>query len=92
MGHFGWMGKKIGPNICQGKSGVVSFLVGGGGVGGYVEGAGGRGKGCPKVAQNVLKHALVLELLSFNEFFFWGGGGSKSNSQPTQQPTKMTPE
>ena len=48
-----------------------------------------RGKGCPKVAQNVLKHALVLEFLSFNEFFFRGRGdpsltASRHNNQPNR--------
>ena len=28
-----------------------------------------------KVAQNVLKHALVLEFLKSDKFFFLGGGG-----------------
>ena len=48
-----------GLNICKAKSGVSSFRGGGGQI---------------KVAQNVLKHALVLKFLSSNEFFVGGGG------------------
>ena len=57
----------LGPNIRQAKSGVISFsVVGGGGV-------------KKKVAQIVLKHALVPKFLKSDVFwvvfFFWGGGG-----------------
>ena len=30
-----------------------------------------------KVAQNLLKHALVLEFLRSDKFFFWWGGGGQ---------------
>ena len=55
----------LGPNMYQAKSGVKKFspLVGG---------------GVPpkKVAQNELKHILVLEFLRYDHFL--GGGGPKS--------------
>ena len=55
-----------GPNMYQAKSGVKNFfpLVGGG------------GSPQKKVAQNELKHILVLEFLRYDHFL--GGGGPKS--------------
>ena len=51
-----------GQNIHQAKSGISSFYEGGGGVRKI------------KVAQNVLKHVLVLEFLSSDDFL-WGEVG-----------------
>ena len=56
----------LGPNIHEAKSGVSSF-------------SGGSPK--IKVAQTVLRHALVLEFLSSDDFLRVGGGrGSESKS------------
>ena len=53
-----------GSNLCQAKSGVISFSVIMGGGGGGVS----RVKK-NKVAQNDLKHNLVLGFLKSNEIF-----------------------
>ena len=56
----------FGPNLCQAKSGIISFLV---------VMVGGEGSGMEvwgqkiKVAQNDLKHILVLEFLRSNKNF-----------------------
>ena len=61
---------------------------------------GGVGRGCPqkKVAQNDVKHILVLEFLRFDDFFgvMGGGGGGvhekvqKTTNQPYIQPNEPT--
>ena len=58
MGHFGLVGgfgekNFFESNICQAKSGVFLFLV--------IRRRGGGGIVKMNVAQNVLKHALVLK-------------------------------
>ena len=71
--------------MYQAKSGVKKFspLVGGGG---------GWGWGSPKkkVAQNELKHILVLEFLRYDHFL--GGGGSEklTGQQASKQANKQT--
>ena len=74
----GWGKTFFGPNIRQTKSGVFSFSVI------IVGGWGGQGEGrIPKtiVSQNVLKHALILECLSSDTIFQWGGGGGGLGSK-----------
>ena len=48
-------------------------------LGGWPSGGGGPPKKKKKVAQNLLKHALILEFLKSDKIFFagWGGGGPK---------------
>ena len=73
----------LGPNMYQAKSGVkkISPLVGGG------------GGGCSppkKVAQNELKHILVLEFLRYDDFL--GGGGVRKVNGPTTQQADKHPD
>ena len=65
--------------MYQAKSGVKKFspLVGGGG-----------GSPKKKVAQNELKHILVLEFLRYDHFLGgWGCGGVRKVNGPTTRQT-----
>ena len=71
----------LGSNMYQAKSGVKKFspLVGGGGGGSPQK----------QVAQNELKHILVLEFLRYDHFL--GGGSEKlTGQQASKQTSRQT--
>ena len=71
-----WKKIFLGPNMYQAKSGVKKFSP-------LVGGEGGSPK--KKVAQNELKHILVLEFLRYDHFL--GGGSEKLTGQQARQQT-----
>ena len=62
-----WTKHFFGPNLCQAKSGIISFLVV------MIGGGGGGGEGVTsakiKVAQNDLNHILLLKIFRSDEIF-----------------------